>query len=58
MTAWANLYRCFAAAMRGVQGEISGDFWYPSVESGAQGVKWIEKCVESADRGAAWVDYD
>ena len=54
--AWANLYRRFAAAMRGVD-DISSDFWYPSVESGAQGVKWIEKCVESADRGAVWVDY-
>lgn len=54
--AWANLYRRFAAAMRGVE-DISGDFWYPSVESGLQGVKWIEKCVESADKGAAWVDY-
>ena len=54
--AWANLYRRFAAAMRGVE-NISGDFWYPSVESGLQGVRWIEKCVESADKGAAWVDY-
>lgn len=54
--AWANLYRRFAAAMRGVE-SISGDFWYPSVESGLQGVKWIEKCVESADKGAAWVEY-
>ncbi len=53
--AWANLYRRFAAAMRGV--EISGDFWYPSVESGLQGVKWIEKCIESADKGAVWVNY-
>lgn len=54
--AWANLYRRFAAAMRGVE-NISDDFWYPSVESGLQGVRWIEKCVESADKGAAWVDY-
>lgn len=54
--AWANLYRRFAAAMRGIE-NISGDFWYPSVESGLQGVKWIEKCVESADRGAAWIDF-
>jgi len=28
-----------------------------NVESGAQGVKWIEKCVESADNGAVWVDF-
>ena len=35
-----------------------GDFWYPDVEAGAQGVKWIEKCVESANNGAAWVKYE
>ena len=58
--AWANLYRRFALAMEGVsKGEAEyGDFWYPNVESGAQGVKWIEKCVESADNGAVWVDYN
>lgn len=35
-----------------------GDFWYPDVKAGAQGIKWIEKCVESADKGSAWVDYE
>lgn len=62
--AWANLYRRFAVAMDAVNtGNADaekeyGDFWYPNVESGAQGVKWIEKCVESADNGAVWVDYE
>ncbi len=57
--AWANLYRRFAVAMDAANnGEEYGDFWYPNVESGAQGVKWIEKCVESADNGAVWVDFD
>lgn len=57
--AWANLYRRFAVAMDAANnGEEYGDFWYPNVESGAQGVKWIEKCVESADNGAAWVSFD
>ncbi len=57
--AWANLYRRFAVAMDAANnGEEYGDFWYPNVESGAQGVKWIEKCVESANNGACWVDYD
>lgn len=35
-----------------------GDFWYPDVKAGAQGIKWIEKCVESANNGSAWVDYE
>lgn len=57
--AWANLYRRFAVAMDAANnGEEYGDFWYPNVESGAQGVKWIEKCVESANNGACWVDYE
>lgn len=57
--AWANLYRRFAVAMDASNnGEEYGDFWYPSVESGAQGVKWIEKCVESAANGENWVAYE
>ena len=55
--AWANLYRRFAIAMAGSGREEYGDFWYPNAASGAQGVKWIEKCVESADHGACWVDF-
>ena len=34
-----------------------GDFWYPDVNAGAQGIKWLEKCVESADKGSVWVDF-
>lgn len=47
----------FAVAMQGADNGEYGDFWYPSVEAGAQGVKWIEKCVESADNGPCWVKY-
>ena len=55
--AWANLYRRFSFAMADADKGVYGDFWYPSVEAGAQGVKWIEKCVKSADNGAVWVDF-
>ena len=55
--AWANLYRRFAVAMAGADTAEYEDFWYPSVKAGAMGVKWIEKCVESADKGAAWIDF-
>lgn len=55
--AWANLYRRFAVAMSESDVSEYGDFWYPDVKAGAQGVKWIEKCVESADNGAVWVAY-
>lgn len=56
--AWANLYRRFALAMGGADTSEYGDFWYPDVKAGANGVKWIEKCVESADNGASWIDFD
>ena len=46
-----------AIAMSGSGHQEYGDFWYPDVKAGAQGVKWIEKCVESADNGAVWVDF-
>ena len=57
--AWANLYRRFALAIEGMsKGEEEyGDFWYPDVEAGLAGVKWIEKCVESANNGEVWVKY-
>ena len=37
--------------------EFLKDFWYPSVHDGAQGVKFVNKCVESADEGSVWVEY-
>ena len=55
--AWSNLYRRFAIAMSGADSSEYGDFWYPDVSAGAQGIKWLEKCVESADHGSVWVDY-
>ncbi|MDO5702918.1 MAG: Gfo/Idh/MocA family oxidoreductase [Lachnospiraceae bacterium] len=57
--AWSNLYRRFAVAMRASEDAEAeyGDFWYPDVHAGAQGMKWLEKCVESADKGSVWVDF-
>ena len=57
--AWSNLYRRFAVAMAAAEDAEAeyGDFWYPDVHAGAQGMKWLEKCVESADNGSIWVDY-
>lgn len=57
---WANLYRRFAVAMdaanRGDSARMK-DYWYPCVRDGAQGVKFVNACVKSADAGAVWVDY-
>jgi predicted dehydrogenase len=57
---WANLYHRFGLAM---QAKIVGDdtlaenLWYPGIDAGINGVKFLEKCVESADNGSVWVDY-
>jgi predicted dehydrogenase len=56
--AWSNLYTRFAIAMDAAeQGETLQDTWYPGIESGVEGVRWVENCVRSADLGAVWVDY-
>ncbi len=57
--AWSNLYRRFAVAMAAAEDPKAeyGDFWYPDVNAGASGMKWLEKCVESADNGSIWVEY-
>lgn len=56
--AWANLYRRFAIAMQASNKNEEIDFWYPDIHAGAEGVKWVEKCVESASKGCTWVDYN
>lgn len=58
--AWSNLYMRFGMAMdRATLGGTVGeeDFWYPDVRAGYEGVKYVNKCVESADNGATWVEY-
>jgi len=58
--AWSNLYLRFGMAMnRATNGGTVGteDFWYPDVRAGYEGVKYVNKCVESADKGAVWVEY-
>lgn len=58
--AWSNLYMRFGMAMdRATRGGKIGeeDFWYPDVRAGYEGVRYVNKCVESADKGAIWVEY-
>lgn len=58
--AWSNLYMRFGMAMNLATngGKVGAeDFWYPDVRAGYEGVKYVNKCVESADQGAVWVEY-
>ena len=58
--AWANLYHRFAMAIdafeRADQAMLDM-LWYPDVQAGMNGVRWLEACVESADQGAKWVRF-
>jgi predicted dehydrogenase len=58
--AFANIYKTFA---EGVDEAKNGkkvkdeDFDYPGVAYGVEGVRFIEKCVESSKAGAKWIDF-
>ena len=55
---WANVYRNFGlainAAKDGLQEQLK-DIWFPGIDDGIEGVRFIERCVESADDGSKWV---
>ena len=57
---WANIYLKFAIAIdaknRGDE-ETLKNLVYPDIDGGIEGIRWITKCVESADKGGVWVDY-
>ena len=57
--AWGNLYTEFAMAVAARRDGVTPPAdWlnYPTVEHGAQGVRFIESAVESNQAGGSWVD--
>lgn len=55
--AWSNMYRKFATAIACLDRGRPIDFWYPDIRAGAEGVRWVENCVRSANAGGIWVEY-
>ena len=58
--AFANLYSTFIPALaKKIAGrEPAGDeLDFPGAADGIRGVGYIEKCVESSEKGAVWVDF-
>ncbi len=54
----ANVYSTFIAALaKKLRGQplAAADLDFPSVDDGVRGVRYIETCVESSAKGAAWV---
>jgi predicted dehydrogenase len=55
---FANIYSTFLTALRKKKsGEplTEEDLDFPNADDGLRGVKFIEKCVESSQKGAVWV---
>jgi predicted dehydrogenase len=56
--AFANIYSTYITALaKKLRGEplSADDLDFPGVDEGVRGVRYIEKCVESSAKGAAWV---
>jgi len=58
--ALANLYKTYISALiKQKEGKALGeaDLDFPDAEAGYDGVRFINKCVESSEKGAVWVDF-
>ena len=58
--ALANIYKTFITALAKIksgQTPQENELDFPGAEMGLDGVKFINKCVESSDKGAVWVNY-
>jgi predicted dehydrogenase len=58
--ALANLYKAYIGALaktKAGQTLAETDMDFQTVEMGLDGVKFINKCVESSEKGAVWVHY-
>ena len=57
--AFANIYKPFILALgKHLRGEklVPSDLDFPGVEEGLDGVKFINRCLESSKQGSVWVD--
>ncbi len=58
---WGNIYLKIAIAIdarnRGDEAFLK-DHIYPDIESGIDGIRWVQSCVRSADAGAVWVAFE
>ena len=58
--AFANIYKTYTTALLGrLNGDSDGGEWaldFPTAEDGLRGVRFIEACVRSSEKGSVWVD--
>ena len=58
--AFANIYKTFVAALakkRAGQRLSEADLDFPGLDDGISGVRFIGRCVESSQKGTAWVNF-
>ncbi len=58
--AFANIYKAYVAALSAIRSGAkagSDGYGFPDAHQGAQGVRFVDACVESSKNGAAWVDF-
>jgi predicted dehydrogenase len=58
--AFANIYSTYLTALNKLKNKqplTADDTEFPGVDDGIRGVRFIEKCVESSEKGAVWVDF-
>ena len=56
LEAFANIYRDFMADVRRAAAGEPALCNYPGIEDGIRGMRFVEAAVESASKGAAWVE--
>lgn len=57
---WANIYLKFALAIDATnRGDAAAleNLVLPDLSHGVDGIRWVTKCVESADKGGIWIDF-
>jgi predicted dehydrogenase len=57
LEAFANLYRLAIADIRRVESGQTPLHDYPTVADGLRGMRFIQRVVESSQKGAVWVDF-
>jgi len=54
--AFANIYRGFCMHLTALkEGNASGAYWYPTVEDGVRGIRFVEACINSNTEGNVWM---
>jgi predicted dehydrogenase len=55
---FANIYSEAAKAIEAARNGVTSDALYPTIEDGLDGMEFIDACVRSSARNAAWVRLD